>query len=86
MAWTRKRCVAHTSNSLQTKGVGKGTGLGLSTVQGIANQSSGCLVLNSRMSEGTTAEIWLPLGEEIIELATLGNPLHAITLGVGRRR
>jgi PAS domain S-box-containing protein len=44
-----------------TKGVGKGTGLGLSMIHGLAEQSGGRLVLNSREGEGTTAEIWLPL-------------------------
>ena len=43
-----------------TKGLGKGTGLGLSMVHGLAEQSGGRLVLQSRPGEGTTAEIWLP--------------------------
>ncbi|MBB3593212.1 PAS domain S-box-containing protein [Rhizobium sp. BK529] len=46
-----------------TKGVGKGTGLGLSMVQGLAAQSGGRLVLKSRLGEGTTAELWLPVIE-----------------------
>jgi CheY-like chemotaxis protein len=46
-----------------TKGLGKGTGLGLSMVQGLAEQSGGRLVLRSRLGEGTTAEIWLPIAE-----------------------
>jgi PAS domain S-box-containing protein len=48
-----------------TKGVGKGTGLGLSMVHGLAEQSGGCLVLKSRLHEGTTAEIWLPVAENV---------------------
>jgi CheY-like chemotaxis protein len=48
-----------------TKGVGKGTGLGLSMVHGLAEQSGGCLVLDSRLHEGTTAEIWLPVAGDI---------------------
>jgi PAS domain S-box-containing protein len=44
-----------------TKEVGKGTGLGLSMVRGLAEQSGGQLVLNSRKGEGTTAELWLPV-------------------------
>src|SRR5262245_29235064 len=51
-----------------TKGVGKGTGLGLSMVQGLAEQSSGRLVLKSRVGEGTVAEIWLPVAEEAPEV------------------
>jgi len=47
-----------------TKGIGKGTGLGLSMVHGLAAQSGGCLILNSRKYHGTTAEIWLPAAEE----------------------
>lgn len=43
-----------------TKGVGKGTGLGLPMVMGLAEQSGGKLVLDSRKGEGTRAEIWLP--------------------------
>jgi PAS domain S-box-containing protein len=47
-----------------TKGVGKGTGLGLSMVHGLAEQSGGKLVVKSRLGEGTTAEIWLPIAVE----------------------
>jgi PAS domain S-box-containing protein len=54
-----------------TKGVGKGTGLGLSMVQGLAEQSHGRLVLKSRVGEGATAEIWLPVAEELSEVAKL---------------
>ncbi|MGH8405659.1 MAG: PAS domain S-box protein [Pseudomonas sp.] len=44
-----------------TKGAGKGTGLGLSMVHGLAAQSQGHFVLKSRVGEGTTAELWLPV-------------------------
>jgi PAS domain S-box-containing protein len=47
-----------------TKGVGKGTGLGLSMVKGLAEQSGGVLLLKSRVGEGTTAEIWLPVSQD----------------------
>lgn len=46
-----------------TKGVGKGTGLGLSLVHGVAAQSGGRFVLRSRIGEGTTGEIWLPVAD-----------------------
>ena len=46
-----------------TKGIGKGTGLGLSMVHGLAEQSGGRLVLQSRPGEGTRAEIWLPVAQ-----------------------
>jgi signal transduction histidine kinase len=44
-----------------TKGVGKGTGLGLSTVHGLAAQSGGAMRLVSRVGEGTTVQLWLPV-------------------------
>lgn len=46
-----------------TKGVGRGTGLGLSMVHGMTEQSGGRFFLNSQKGEGTTAEIWLPVGK-----------------------
>ncbi len=48
-----------------TKDVGKGTGLGLSMVQGFLEQSGGRLVLHSRPGEGTRADLWLPVDEDI---------------------
>ena len=48
-----------------TKGVGKGTGLGLSMVHGFAEQSGGRLTLESTPGQGTTAEIWLPVAQEL---------------------
>ncbi len=44
-----------------TKGVGKGTGIGLSMVHGLAEQSGGRFVLRSKLGEGTTASLWLPV-------------------------
>ena len=46
-----------------TKGHGKGTGLGLSMVHGLAAQSGGALRIHSRLGEGTTAELWLPVAD-----------------------
>jgi CheY-like chemotaxis protein/two-component sensor histidine kinase len=48
-----------------TKGPGKGTGLGLSMVHGVAEQSGGWFDLQSRKGEGTSAEIWLPVAEQL---------------------
>ena len=46
-----------------TKGAGKGTGLGLSMVDGLAAQSGGAMRIVSRVGEGTTVELWLPVSE-----------------------
>ncbi|WP_027132735.1 hybrid sensor histidine kinase/response regulator [Geminicoccus roseus] len=46
-----------------TKEFGKGTGLGLSMVHGLAVQLGGTLNIVSRIGEGTTAELWLPVSE-----------------------
>ncbi|MES2340182.1 MAG: PAS domain S-box protein [Pseudomonadota bacterium] len=54
-----------------TKGVGKGTGLGLPMVYGLAEQSGGRLVLNSRPGHGTQVELWLRRADA---LATPGAP------------
>ncbi len=61
-----------------TKGVGKGTGLGLSMVNGLAEQSGGRLVLKSRVGEGTTAEILLPVAEEAAAPTLRGEPIVSI--------
>ncbi len=44
-----------------TKGIGKGTGLGLSMVHGLALQLNGGLTIASRLGEGTTIDLWLPI-------------------------
>jgi PAS domain S-box-containing protein len=43
-----------------TKEQGKGSGLGLSMVYGFAKQSGGAFRIDSKVGEGTTAELWLP--------------------------
>ena len=47
-----------------TKDVGKGSGLGLPMVYGFAKQSNGAFRLESQVSKGTTAELWLPRASE----------------------
>jgi PAS domain S-box-containing protein len=49
-----------------TKDMGKGTGLGLSMVHGMAAQSGGGLVLESRPGVGTVAAVWLPVVDEAV--------------------
>ncbi len=64
-----------------TKAVGKGTGLGLSMALGLAEQSGGQLLINSKQGQGTTIELWLPTAE--VELI-INQPAHAIDKGLNR--
>lgn len=47
-----------------TKGVGKGTGLGLPMVHGMAEQIGGRFELASRLGQGTSAILWLPMATD----------------------
>lgn len=67
-----------------TKGIGKGTGLGLSMVQGLAAQSGGRLVLESRLGQGTSATIWLPLADATMMADVSETALSAEHGAVGR--
>lgn len=55
-----------------TKELGKGTGLGLSMVHGLAVQLGGALQLNSKLGQGTRADLWLPVSSapvrEVLEM------------------
>jgi signal transduction histidine kinase len=44
-----------------TRPVGEGAGLGLSMVEGFARQSGGSLEIDSALSRGTRATLWLPV-------------------------
>lgn len=44
-----------------TKGRGRGSGLGLPTVYGLVKERGGHLEIDSRVEEGTTISIWLPI-------------------------
>ncbi len=48
-----------------TKPSGKGTGLGLATVYGIIKQNHGYVWLDSKINQGTTATILLPLSDSV---------------------
>ncbi len=54
-----------------TKGSGQGTGLGLATAYGMIRQSGGAIQILSELGAGTTARVYLPLGEtEVPEKAS----------------
>jgi PAS domain S-box-containing protein len=57
-----------------TKGIGKGTGLGLSMVAGMAEQIGGTLTIKSKVGEGTTVTIWLPVAAQEQSSAASENP------------
>jgi signal transduction histidine kinase len=67
-----------------TKEPGKGSGLGLSQVLGFAQQSSGGLCLESRLSGGTRVHIYLPRSAVQAERPSTilaGNKAPALTIG-----
>jgi PAS domain S-box-containing protein len=68
-----------------TKGVGKGTGLGLSMVHGMAEQLGGRLLIDSRLGQGTTVEIWLPSSTETMAVDAAPALAPAAELDTGPR-
>lgn len=50
-----------------TKAVGEGTGLGLSVLHGVIKSMNGAIVVDSRVGEGTTFEIYVPLHQAAAE-------------------
>lgn len=60
-----------------TKETGKGSGLGLAQVHGFAEQSGGCVEVDSRLGEGTTFTLVLPRGEATEQPETASPPVQA---------
>jgi two-component system NtrC family sensor kinase len=58
-----------------TKEDGKGVGLGLSVVYGIVDAHGGDLELRSRVGEGTTFTVTLPLADEDENAHALKQPM-----------
>ena len=67
-----------------TKGAGKGTGLGLSMVHGVAAQSGGAMRMTSRLGEGTTVELWLPVSEAVADGRCSLQPAVSVANGAVR--
>lgn len=51
-----------------TKDTSRGSGLGLATVYGTVNQSGGCVTVSSKVSIGTTIQIYLPRVDEPVDV------------------
>ena len=65
-----------------TKPVGQGTGLGLSTTYGIVKSHSGTVQVDTKINEGTTVTIGLPLADSAEEIKASAPP--SIISGAGQ--
>jgi signal transduction histidine kinase/ActR/RegA family two-component response regulator len=66
-----------------TKGPNKGTGLGLSVVHGIVTDHNGAVTAESKMGEGATFSVFLPIDNK--ETLPSSSIQEAVQLGDGRR-
>lgn len=60
-----------------TKEVGKGTGMGLAMVFGVVDQHRGCVQVESRVGEGSTFHVYLPLCEDKVPRTASASPSDA---------
>jgi len=69
-----------------TKNVGKGTGMGLATVYGIVNSHGGSIGVRSKVNQGTTFKVYLPLTDQKAAAKKFGEESEndALVRGTGR--
>jgi PAS domain S-box-containing protein len=67
-----------------TKPIGQGTGLGMSMIYGFVNQTGGHIRIRSRVGEGTTVRLYLPMAEADARAATQAT-VGDVTGGYGQR-
>lgn len=67
-----------------TKPIGQGTGLGLSMVYGFAQQSGGQVRIHSRLGDGTSVKLYLPVSDAGPSYSD-NTPMPSIVEGTGQR-
>lgn len=64
-----------------TKAPGKGTGLGLASVRVIVHQCDGDITVASRLGQGTTFTVYLPLESEAAASVQTRDPMQTLVVG-----